>query len=215
MKIRDNIPIFIISSVERREYIIKLLSDNKITNATLINSVRGDLNTLQNKLVAFNGKTFYVPRGNTDTPKALGQLSCFLTHVEALQTAGNTPCLILEDDIKFNIDLETEIEIPHEAELVYLSSFLSNNKEIVNRKVGLNQPSKKDRIWTTTAYYVKDPKKLLDILKLYRPKAIDSYYNCFACKKLNTYYYYPNIISQNTDLESLIDNKNKYLSKLK
>ena len=79
----------------------------------------------------------------------------------------------------------------------------------------MNKPNKTDRIWTTSAYYVKNPKKLLDILKLFRPKAIDSYYNCFACKKLNTYYYYPNIISQNTDLESLIDNKNKYLSKLK
>ena len=214
MKVGE-IPIFVISSPERREYVIKLLSDNKITNATLIDSVRGNLNTLQNKLVAFNGKTFYVPRGKIDTPKALGQLSCFLTHVDALYSAGDKPCLILEDDSKFNIDLNTEIEIPHDAELVYLSCFVSNNKEIVNKKVGLNQPCKSDKIWTTTAYYVKDPKKLLGILKLFRPKAIDSYYNCFATKKLNTYYYYPNIVSQNTELESLIDNKNKYLSKLK
>jgi len=214
MKIRDT-SIFIISSAERREYIIKLLSDNKITNATLIDSVRGNLNTLQNKLIAFNGKTFYVPRGKTDTPKALGQLSCFLTHVEALITAGDKPCLILEDDCKFNIDLNTDIDIPHDAELVYLSCFLSNNKEIVHRKVGLNKPSNLDKIWTTTAYYIKEPKKLLNILKLFRPKSIDSYYNCFATKRLNTYYYYPNIISQNTELESLIDNKNKYLSKLK
>jgi len=107
--------------------------------------------------------------------------ACYLSHLKALEQAGDRPCLILEDDIIFkkpNLIKEVIDMIPNDAFSVFFDNTLleyCSNKHTPMCSEGYHKINPKEfRVWCLGCTYYKDPKQVLDILnKKEKKKVID------------------------------------------
>jgi len=203
------------SSEDRRRLI------NFIPNAW-VNAFDGrklDLNYLQNQMIRYTDHLFYAAYGanlNTDMWKC--RMACFLSHMKALSQFCQ-PLLILEDDFYTTGPIQERVlkDIPNDWDILFLGGFhqVKSNKEF-NPVLGWNKiDSDLIKYWTTHAYIVKNPKGLLKMIKTnnMKPTTLDSYYNKHIFKKLNVYFHFNSIVTQNINFKSLIDPSTKYLEK--
>jgi hypothetical protein len=129
------------------------------------------------------------------------------------------PLLILEDDFHTTGPIQERVlkDVPNDWDILFLGGFhqVKPNK-VFEPKLGWNRISTNlIKFWCTHAYVVRRPKELLKMIRTnnMKPTTLDSYYNKHIFKKLNVYFHYNSIVSQNINLESLIDPSSKYLDK--
>ena len=212
----NNCLIIVIVMPSRKNYIINELKKKGITNYLIqdaVNAKEKGENFLQNQLVAFCGKSFYVAYNGKICDKNIGALGCFLSHKLALQKAGHRDCVILEDDISINFNVNTDILIPEDTDICYLGGWAKYDSKYFSPKIGINKINSKEvKQYSTYAYYVKSPKLILSLMKKYRPKSLDCFYIAFLQKKIyyNCYYYHPSLISH-SGIESIINPSSKFL----
>jgi|688.fasta_scaffold312675_3 hypothetical protein len=77
-----------------------------------------------NKTERISGKTIPAPEGTVFDKHFVG---CGQSHIDALQS-GKAPLLILEDDAQVTEHYREEIDIPHEADAIYLGWSRANPK---------------------------------------------------------------------------------------
>ena len=176
-----------------------------------------DENFLQNQLIRFTNNMFYIPYNHQSSLKWRCRMACFLSHIKALSSTEN-PLLILEDDFKTTGRLNERllVDVPEDADILFLGGFfeVKPNQEF-NPKLGWNRiDTKKIKFYTTHAYIVKDPKNLLKMIRTNgkRPQTLDIYYNKHIFPKLNVYFHFNSLVTQNINFDSLIDKDTKYLS---
>ena len=175
-------------------------------------------NFLDNQLISYTGKCWYNAFNSPVKEKTLGKMGCFLSHFKCLKILPR-PTIILEDDFKCDYgDLrEIDIDLPEDNwDILFLSGFSNPKGNHIEEPLENHWnyiDSDKMKWWTTSAYIVREPKKLLEILKSHRPCTLDSYYNKHVFNKLDCYYHYPPIVYQNEEFDSTIDNENKYKKK--
>ena len=183
------------------------------------NGKKLDLNYLQNQCIRYTDHLFYAAYGadlNTDMWKC--RIGCFLSHLKALSQFSK-PLLILEDDFYSTGPIQERVlkDVPNDWDILFLGGFhqVKPNKEF-EPKLGWNRiDSNLIKYWCTHAYIVKDPQGLLKMIRTnnMKPTTLDSYYNKHIFKKLNVYFHFNSIVSQNINFESLIDPSKKYLDK--
>jgi hypothetical protein len=129
------------------------------------------------------------------------------------------PLLILEDDFWTTGNLKDRIlkDVPKDWDILFLGGFhqVKPNKEF-NPKLGWNKiDTNLIKFWTTHAYIVRQPKELIKLIRKSgkKPTTLDSYYNKNIFNKLNVYFHFNSLVTQNINLESLIDPSTKYLDK--
>jgi len=178
-----------------------------------------DLNYLQNQMIRYTDQVFYAPYGanlNTDMWKC--RMGCFLSHMKALSQFSK-PLLILEDDFYTTGRIQERIleDVPNDWDILFLGGFpeVKSNKEF-NPVLGWNKiDTNLIKYWCTHAYIVKNPKGLFKIIRKnnMKPTTLDSYYNKHIFKKLNVYFHHNSLVTQNINLESLIDPSKKFIKK--
>jgi len=171
---------------------------------------------LNDELVSYTGHTFYVPYNKPITVKWRCKMACFLSHMKTLKQFSK-PLLILEDDFlpkDKNVDITNWVlhDVPDDWDILLLGGFVKPKKGIVlDLKDGWNRLDKsKCTYYCTHSYIVKDPKKILEMVKKTIPRAYDSYLNYHVYSKVNTYFIQPTMIIQNSDFISTIDPLDKY-----
>lgn len=110
-------------------------------------------------VVNFNG-VWEVTSKNEEARKA-----CYLSHLKALQEAGNKPCIIMEDDIVFkkpNIVKDTIEIIPNDAfacfyDSTHIEYLNSNTVPFLGEGFDYIDPSH-NRVWCMGCTYYRDPK---------------------------------------------------------
>jgi GR25 family glycosyltransferase involved in LPS biosynthesis len=183
------------------------------------NGKKLDLNYLQNQCIRYTDHLFYAAYGaNLDTDIWKCRIGCFLSHMKALSQFSK-PLLILEDDFHTTGPIEQRVlkDVPKDWDLLFLGGFhqIKPNKEF-NPVLGWNKiDTNLIKYWCTHAYVVRRPKELLKMIRTnnMKPTTLDSYYNKHIFKKLNVYFHYNSLVSQNINFESLIDPSTKYLDK--
>ena len=178
-----------------------------------------NLNYLQNECIRYSDNLFYAPFNanlNTDIWKC--RIGCFLSHMKAL-SQFTKPLLILEDDFWTTGNLKDRIlkDVPKDWDILFLGGFhqVKPNKEF-NPKLGWNKiDTNLIKFWTTHAYIVRQPKELIKLIRKSgkKPTTLDSYYNKNIFNKLNVYFHFNSLVTQNINLKSLIDPSTKYLDK--
>ena len=174
-----------------------------------------DTNYLQNELIRYTDKIFLVPYNHPITPIWKARIGCFLSHMKAL-TQFSKPLLILEDDFKTTGNLKERLlkDVPNDYDILFLGGFFQVKKgKEFNPKLGWNKiDTNLIKYYTTHSYIVRDPKALLKMIKTNgkRPTTLDIYYNRNVFPKLNVYFHFNSIVTQNINLESLIDPSLKY-----
>ena len=178
-----------------------------------------NLNYLQNECIKYTDNMFYAPFNanlNTDIWKC--RIGCFLSHMKAL-SQFTKPLLILEDDFWTTGNLKDRIlkDVPKDWDILFLGGFhqVKPNKEF-NPKLGWNKiDTNLIKFWTTHAYIVRQPKELIKLIRKSgkKPTTLDSYYNKNIFNKLNVYFHFNSLVTQNINLKSLIDPSTKYLDK--
>ena len=178
-----------------------------------------NLNYLQNECIRYSDNLFYAPFNanlNTDIWKC--RIGCFLSHMKAL-SQFTKPLLILEDDFWTTGNLKDRIlkDVPKDWDILFLGGFhqVKPNKEF-NPKLGWNKiDTNLIKYWCTHAYIVRNPKELLKMIRKNgkKPTTLDSYYNKNIFNKLNVYFHFNSLVTQNINLKSLIDPSTKYLDK--
>jgi len=170
---------------------------------------------LQDELIKYTNNKFYVPYNHPITEKWRAKMGCFLSHRKAL-SQFTQPLLILEDDF-FPLgddDLRSYVlhDIPKDWDILLLGGFTKNKKnKAFFVKDGWNKlDTKKQIFYCTHSYIVRDPQKILEMMKGTTPRAYDSYLNFHIYNKTNTYYLYPPLFTQDQKFESTIDSENKY-----
>lgn len=176
-----------------------------------------DLNYLQNQCIRYTDNLFYAPYAvdlNTDMWKC--RISCFLSHMKALSQFSQ-PLLILEDDFYSTGPIQERVlkDIPKDWDILFLGGFhqVKPNKEF-EPKLGWNRINTNlIKYWCTHAYIVRRPKELLKMIRTnnMKPTTLDSYYNKHIFKKLNVYFHFNSIVTQNINFKSLIDPSNKFI----
>jgi len=176
-----------------------------------------DLNYLQNQCIRYTDQVFYAAYGanlNTDMWKC--RIACFLSHMKALSQFSK-PLLILEDDFYTTGPIQERVlkDVPNDWDILFLGGFpqVKPNKEF-NPVLGWNRiDSNLIKYWCTHAYIVRRPKELLKMIRTnnMKPTTLDSYYNKHIFKKLNVYFHFNSIVTQNMDFKSLIDPSNKFI----
>jgi hypothetical protein len=81
-----------------------------------------------NKTERISGKTIPAPEGTVFDKHFVG---CGQSHIDALQS-GKAPLLILEDDAQVTEHYREEIDIPHDADAIYLGWSTANKKMTVD-----------------------------------------------------------------------------------
>ena len=206
----------------RRDY-IKLIPDYYI-NA--VNGLNYSLDALQSKIKFHTGKEFITCRSVPFSDKWKIRLAIFLSHLKCLRVVNRThheinklvipPLLILEDDFKINYESPKDIPLPplpDDWEILFLGGFFTDKKGHTEKpKKGWNYiDHSKIKFWTTSAYIIKDPVKLLKTIRDFGSlTTLDSYYNRWVFKKMKSYYLYPVVVEQNDLLESSIKDR-KYI----
>jgi len=174
-----------------------------------------DTNYLQNELIRYTDKIFLVPYNHPITPIWKARIGCFLSHMKALSQFSK-PLLILEDDFKTTGNLKDRLlkDVPNDYDILFLGGFFQVKKgKEFNPKLGWNKiDTNLIKYYTTHSYIVRDPKALLKMIKTNgkRPTTLDIYYNRNVFPKLNVYFHFNSIVTQNIELESLIDPSLKY-----
>ena len=208
-----------IISLKRSEDRRKLISFVPNVWIDAFNGRELDLNYLQNECIKYTDNMFYAPFNanlNTDIWKC--RIGCFLSHMKAL-SQFTKPLLILEDDFWTTGNLKDRIlkDVPKDWDILFLGGFhqVKPNKEF-NPKLGWNKiDTNLIKFWTTHAYIVRNPKELLKMIRKNgkKPTTLDSYYNKNIFNKLNVYFHFNSLVTQNINLKSLIDPSTKYLDK--
>lgn len=174
-----------------------------------------DTNYLQNELIRYTDKIFLVPYNHPITPIWKARIGCFLSHMKALSQFSK-PLLILEDDFKTTGNLKDRLlkDVPNDYDILFLGGFFQVKKDKeFTPKLGWNKvDTNLIKYYTTHSYIVRDPKGLLKMIKTNgkRPSTLDIYYNRNVFPKLNVYFHFNSIVTQNIELESLIDPSLKY-----
>lgn len=217
--------VIVIAMKNRKDYIQKELIKYGILNFHVIDAIDGKEegeNALQNQLISNVGKMWVQPYGHTIiTPKVLGKMGCFLSHIKALRYVVKEKIkggvFILEDDCLLNIPVaDLEIDIPPNAEIVYLGGFYDKKVKTKDLKfsTGFNQIISEDiKFYTTHSYYVNSPTDLLKNCFNKRPKAWDAFLITHIQKRNRCYFFTPSLINQAPWLPSNIDLKNKFAKK--
>jgi len=208
-----------IISLKRSEDRRKLISFVPNVWIDAFNGRELDLNYLQNECIKYTDNMFYAPFNanlNTDIWKC--RIGCFLSHMKAL-SQFTKPLLILEDDFWTTGNLKDRIlkDVPKDWDILFLGGFhqVKPNKEF-NPKLGWNKiDTNLIKYWCTHAYIVRNPKELLKMIRKNgkKPTTLDSYYNKNIFNKLNVYFHFNSLVTQNINLKSLIDPSTKYLDK--
>ena len=208
-----------IISLKRSEDRRKLISFVPNVWIDAFNGRELDLNYLQNECIKYTDNMFYAPFNanlNTDIWKC--RIGCFLSHMKAL-SQFTKPLLILEDDFWTTGNLKDRIlkDVPKDWDILFLGGFhqVKPNKEF-NPKLGWNKiDTNLIKFWTTHAYIVRQPKELIKLIRKSgkKPTTLDSYYNKNIFNKLNVYFHFNSLVTQNINLKSLIDPSTKYLDK--
>jgi GR25 family glycosyltransferase involved in LPS biosynthesis len=170
-------------------------------------------------MIRYTDQVFYASYGaNLNTDMWKGRMGCFLSNMKALSQFSK-PLLILEDDFYTTGPICERVlkDVPNDWDILFLGGFhqVKSNKEF-NPVLGWNKiGSNLIKYWCTHAYIVKNPKGLLKMIKTnnMKPTTLDSYYNKHIFKKLNVYFHFNSIVSQNINFKSLIDPSSKYLDK--
>lgn len=178
-----------------------------------------DLNYLQNQMIRYTDNLFYAPYAvDLNTEKWRCRMGCFLSHMKTLSQFSK-PLLILEDDFYTTGRIQERVlkDVPTDWDILFLGGFtqVKSNKEF-NPVLGWNKiDTKLIKYWCTHAYIVKNPKGLFKMIRTnnMKPTTLDSYYNKHIFNKLNVYFHFNSLVTQNINLESLIDPSKKYLEK--
>jgi hypothetical protein len=217
--------VIVIAMENRKDYIQKELIKYGILNFHLIDAVDGRKvgeNYLQNHLISNVGKMWVQPYGHSKiTPKLLGKMGCFLSHIKALRYCITEKIeggvFILEDDCLLNVPVaDLEIDIPSCAEIVYLGGFYDKKDKSKDLKyhAGLNQIISEDiKFYTSHSYYVSSPSDLFKNCINKRPKAWDAFLITYIQKRNRCYFFSPSLINQAPWLPSNIDLTTKYSKK--
>lgn len=81
-----------------------------------------------NRTARVNGNKIQAPEGTIFDKHFVG---CGQSHIDALQSCNAVPLLIFEDDAQVTEDYREEIDIPHEADAIYLGWSTANKKMTV------------------------------------------------------------------------------------
>lgn len=149
-----------------------------------------------------------------------GQMCCFLSHIKALELAGSTPCIIMEDDNIIETDVIGEAP-PHNSMISYLCGYYWLRGKFAKEKPSLDLPLGLRRapwmlisrpwlkIATSNAIMYHRPDKVLSILKTSRPRPFDIALIEYVQQPFATYIHQPSIIKPDFMLKSTVTTPGK------
>ncbi len=149
-----------------------------------------------------------------------GQMSCYLSHLKALEMAGDQPCIILEDDSIITTDVIGEAP-PANSMISYLCGKYLVRGKFKDMKPSLELPLGLRRppwmlihrpflkIAGTNAVIYHKPDKVISILKTSKPRAIDEALIDYIQDPFATYIHQPSMIVPDFNFKSTVTHPGK------
>ena len=160
----------------------------------------------------------FVKKKSPEASKA--EMCCYLSHLKALEMAGDNPCIIMEDDNIITTDVIGEAP-PANSMISYLCGSYWLRGKFTNCKLSLDLPLgfKRDpwmlihksylKIGSRNAILYHEPAKVLSVLKTNKPRPFSACLVLYIQDPFSTYVRQPSMILPDFNFRSSVTNPGK------